>query len=96
MNNAEKTWARLAAAARKAPGDAGAEAPYGFANRVAARWRELPRESWEEVWTFVARRALVGAFVVAAGTVAVHYSMLESLWDSLTMAGPMFDMLSSL
>jgi hypothetical protein len=36
MNPPEKAWQRLVAAARRAPADAPAVAPYGFATRVAA------------------------------------------------------------
>lgn len=37
MTPPDKAWQRLAAAARRAPADAAAPVPYGFATHVAAR-----------------------------------------------------------
>ncbi|HEY6167519.1 MAG TPA: hypothetical protein VI454_05735 [Verrucomicrobiae bacterium] len=70
-----KTWERLTKAARQAPADASVEAPFGFSNRVVARWLagELPMPS---AWEFLSLRSLGFAALVMLVSLAVSFNVV--------------------
>lgn len=70
-------WARLAAAARRAADDRDAEAPYGFATRVAALALAAEQRAGSLVERF-ALRALGVAGLLALASVAANYHMLPA------------------
>lgn len=77
MSSPETPWDRLAAAARRAPGETDASAPYGFATRVVAtaftenrkRFSLFERFSW---------RALGVAGLLALVSLAANYPLIAS------------------
>lgn len=82
MNDFDKTWAKLTAAARKAP--AGDEAaPFGFSTRVAAM--AFSGESRApSVFGRVALRAAAAACLLAVVAVAVNFSAITGAFDDST------------
>lgn len=76
MNTPDQRWSRLVTAARRAPSAEAAEAPYGFATRVAALGLATDRGgSRLEQWSW---RALGVAALLAVVSVAGNYSTLVS------------------
>jgi hypothetical protein len=80
MNNFDQAWQRLNAAARLAPDEGGAEAPFGFAARVAAlalaedQVRTSP-------FPMLSLRAMGIACLLAVVAVAANYSSISRLFD---------------
>src|ERR1700691_5091335 len=87
MNDIEKSWQKLVAAARRAPPAADEAAPFGFSTRVAA----LAFESGRPAGSAFARlslRAAAVAFLLAAIAVGVNYSAIVGAFDEgATSAG---------
>lgn len=90
MNSNNSEWQRLVAAARRAPADPAAQAPYGFATRVAAQAFErstgpatnlLTRLSWGAI----GMAALVMAITIATNLGPVMKGIEE---DSAALADP--------
>lgn len=77
MNPPEKAWQRLAAAARRAPPDAPATVPYGFATRVAAQALAQPAPAGLSLER-LALRALGVACLAAMLGVAANYSVFTN------------------
>jgi hypothetical protein len=76
MKTNDQTWPRLARAARQAPEQPAAEAPFGFSRRVVARWlagEAAPASPWELAlsWRPLACAALVMLLSVALNFAAV-------------------------
>jgi hypothetical protein len=79
VNDFNKTWAKLAAAARKAP--AGDEAaPFGFSTRVAALAFAGETRS-PSVFGRLALRAAAAACLLAVIAVAVNFSAITGAFD---------------
>lgn len=87
MNRNDQAWQRLAAAARRAPAESDASAPYGFATRVAARaFATAPLPANALLEKFALRGLFVaGAFSIAAA--AFGYTALSSEQDYETVTG---------
>jgi hypothetical protein len=77
MNRFEHQWQKLIVAARQAPADPGAAAPYGFAMRVAARAATAPGMSWFPLERFALRGLFVAA-VCSVAAVAFNYSVFST------------------
>ena len=71
-------WARLTAAARRAPDERDTAAPYGFATRVAALAMAQERVSISLFERF-SLRALGVACLLAVVTVATNYSAIANV-----------------
>lgn len=72
MKNFDQRWQILTEQARQMPGQEAPQAPWGFATRVAARLRERPQETWEDIFIRLGMRAAWAAFailVLSAGLV---------------------------
>ena len=66
-------WKRLAAAARRAPGEPAAEMPFAFDTSVIADW-QAQREAEEAVpWARLLRGALVCASVIMLLSLAMNF-----------------------
>jgi hypothetical protein len=74
MNRHEQAWHRLAAAARTAPGEGEAAAPYGFATRMAALGLAAPAENPFRVLEKFAIRGLLAACAFSLAAVVFGYS----------------------
>ena len=61
MNRFDSQWQKLIVAARQAPADPTATAPYGFATRIAAQAVALPATSWLPLERFAFRGLLLAA-----------------------------------
>lgn len=86
MSQINPAWEKLVSAARRAPIEADAEAPYGFATRVAAlaMSESHPRHSLFARYSF---RALGVASLLAIVSVAANYSAITSAFhDEPTVA----------
>jgi len=77
MTPPDKAWQRLVVAARRAPADAPAEVPHGFATRVAAQALAQPMPAGLSLER-LALRALGVACLAAALGVAANYSVLTN------------------
>lgn len=86
MNRFEHQWQKLVAAARQAPADPGANAPYGFATRVAAQAHALPATPWLPLERF-ALRGLFLAAVCGVAAVAFNYSVFSTDQAEITAIG---------
>jgi hypothetical protein len=75
MNDFDKAWQRLAAAARKAPREGDESAPHGFSTRVAALAFEGRRPGASAFARLSLRAALV-ACLLAAAAVGMNYSAI--------------------
>ena len=77
LNDPRHPWTRLVAAARQAPDDRDARAPYGFSTRIAALAAsgEFRVHSLFERFAF---RAVGLACILALASVAVNYSALTT------------------
>jgi len=81
MNPSEKSWARLLAAARRAPPPAADEAaPFGFATRVAALAFSAPASS-PSIFGRLALRAAAVAALLALAAVAANYTAIRGAFD---------------
>lgn len=76
MNPYDSAWQKLVTAARRAPGEPDATAPYGFATRVAALAMAAPRASLTTLLERFSWRALLIAGALAMASVAVNYPVL--------------------
>jgi hypothetical protein len=79
MNDFDKTWAKLTAAARKAPGG-DESAPFGFSTRVAAMAFSGAARS-PSPFGRMALRAAAAACLLAVVAVAVNYSAITGAFD---------------
>jgi hypothetical protein len=93
MNRSEEVWLRLAKAARKAPASGAVEAPFGFAQRVAARWKVESVEPAIAVWTWLGRQTIMSAAVVLAIMAALNYWLIAGAWSALSEATPLVELI---
>jgi hypothetical protein len=77
MNTPENAWQRLAAAARRAPPDAPATVPFGFATRVAAQALAQPAPAGLSLERLALRAVGVACLAAVLG-VAANYSVLAN------------------
>jgi hypothetical protein len=75
MNDIEQIWARLVSAARQAQTPGVTEIPQGFSTRVMAKWKTTPNSA--SAWEFLSVRALVFAFLLMVGSIAVNYNVIN-------------------
>ncbi len=80
MNKFERTWQKLAAAARRAPPVGDESAPYGFSTRVAAMAFSAERRPASSFARLSLRAAAV-ACLLAVVAVAVNYSAIAGAFD---------------
>lgn len=66
-------WKTAAAAAGPLWHDAAGDIPFGFAARVLARWREAPRESWEDLVILFGRRTMIAAAALCIASASFAY-----------------------
>ena len=78
MNDTQHTWARLVAAARRAPDERDTTAPYGFSTRVAALAAERAPVS---LFARYSLRALGVACLLAIASVAANYSAIAGAFS---------------
>ncbi len=69
----DQRWKTTAAAARPVWHDAAGELPFGFATRTLARWRETPRESWEDILILFGRRTMIAALALCFASAGFAY-----------------------
>jgi|HubBroStandDraft_1064217.scaffolds.fasta_scaffold161184_2 hypothetical protein len=82
MNDPEKSWQKLLAAARRAPRAGDESAPFGFSTRVAAlAFEQAPQAS---TYARVALRAAAVAGLLAVAAVAANYSAIMGAFDDDT------------
>jgi hypothetical protein len=94
MSEPTDNWQRLARLARQAPQPAEAEAPFGFATRVASRWSsgEAPAPSTWDVLELFSLRSLVVAGALMVGVLFVSYDVTTPGWtQQYTVADATFD-----
>jgi hypothetical protein len=94
MSEPKDNWQRLARLARKAPQSPEAEAPFGFATRVAARWAvaEPPAPSAWDVWEQFSLRSLVVAGALVVAVLFTSYDIATPGWtQQYTVADATFD-----
>lgn len=77
MSRFDHQWQKLIAAARQAPADHGAPAPYGFATRVAAQAAVLPVMPWPPLERFAMRGLLIAA-VCGISAVVFNFSVFST------------------
>jgi hypothetical protein len=80
MTDPKHTWQRLAAAARRLPEEPPAEAPPGFATRVAALAMAPGRPAGSHLLG-VALRAMGAACLIALAAVALNVKVIAPLFD---------------
>jgi hypothetical protein len=80
VNSPEKSWQKLVAAARKAPREGDASAPFGFSARVAALAFEKSDPS-PSVFALLSLRAAAVACALALAAVALNYSAIKGAFD---------------
>jgi hypothetical protein len=81
VNDPQKSWQRLVAAARQAPPPAGDEAaPYGFATRVAALAFARP-DPGPSIFARYSLRAAAVAGLLALAAVAANYTAIKGAFD---------------
>lgn len=86
MNRFEHQWQKLIVAARQAPVDPGAAAPYGFATRVAAQAAVQPVTPWLSLERFALRGLLIAA-ICGFSAAAFNYSVFSTDQADITAAG---------
>jgi hypothetical protein len=86
MNRFEHQWQKLIVAARQAPADPGADAPYGFATRLGAQAAALPATPWLPLERFALRGLFVAA-VCGVAAIAVNFSVLSTEQADVTAIG---------
>src|SRR5436190_21101909 len=69
MKPFDQQWQKLITAARQAPAEAGAAAPYGFATRLAAQAATLAPAPWLRLERFALRGLLLAAVCSVAAFV---------------------------
>jgi hypothetical protein len=80
MNPREKSWQRLLAAARRAPGAGDESAPFGFSTRVAAlAFQQRPPSA--SAFARLSLRAAAVAGLLAVAAVAANYSAIAGAFD---------------
>ena len=85
MKNTPQAWERLAAAARRAPEDRDARAPFGFSTRVAAL-AMAGRPTGSLVERFALRAMIVACGLARA--VAANYSSIRGLFHQAQAPAP--------
>ncbi len=85
MNDFEKTWAQLVAAARQAPGAGPEAAPFGFSTRVAALAFTEERAP-SSLFARFSWRAAAAACLLAVVAVAVNFSAITGAFDESAAA----------
>jgi hypothetical protein len=80
MNDPDKSWQRLVAAARRAPAPGDESAPYGFSTRVAALAFEA-RPAQASAFARFSIRAAAVALLLAAIAVGVNYSAIVGAFE---------------
>lgn len=88
MNRHDQAWQRLTTAARRAPDDREAAAPFGFATRVAAlafTGRSVPTTGM--LLEKFALRGLLAACACSVAAAAFGYSVLTAERDSQAETG---------
>ena len=80
MSMPNQSWDRLVAAARQAPQEADAEAPFGFATRVVALSRR-PEGRGASIFGRYSLRALGVASILAVASVAANYSAIATAFS---------------
>jgi hypothetical protein len=85
MNNPEKSWQKLVAAARSAPKPGDEAAPFGFSTRVAALAFEQ-RDATASIFARFSVRAAAVACALAIAAVAINFSAITSAFDTDTAA----------
>jgi hypothetical protein len=86
MNRFDHQWQKLIAAARQAPADPGADAPYGFATRLAAQAHALPAMPWLPLERFALRGLFVAA-VCGVTAIAFNLSVFSTEQSEITAIG---------
>lgn len=89
-------WARLVAAARRAPEERDPHAPYGFATRVVAL-ALAPEREIKSLWERLSLRALGVACLLALVSVAANYSAFANALseeESATAEDPVAEMIN--
>lgn len=76
MNDNDKAWQRLVAAARRAPADADESAPFGFSTRVAALAFDARPEAVSPFGRLALRAAGI-ACLLAAVAVCVNFTAIK-------------------
>jgi hypothetical protein len=80
MSRFEQQWQKLIVAARQAPVEPAAAAPYGFATRVVAQAAALPATPGLSLERFAIRGLLLAA-VCGVAAVAFNYSVFSTEQD---------------
>src|SRR5580704_7275957 len=80
MNDFEKTWKKLVAAARQAPGAGPEAAPFGFSTRVAAL-AFTAESSRSSLFARLSWRAAAAAGLLAVAAVAFNFSAIAGAFD---------------
>jgi len=82
MNDHNETWNRLARAARRAPAEQPAEAPFGFSHRVVARWLAAGPQPRLSPWELLAVRSLGLAALVMLVSLAASFNAVRAQFAS--------------
>jgi hypothetical protein len=77
LNDPRHPWSRLVAAARQAPDDRDASAPYGFATRIAAL-AVHPQRTMASLLERFSLRAVGIAGLLALASVAMNYQNIKT------------------
>jgi hypothetical protein len=86
MNRFDHQWQKLIIAARQAPADAGAAAPFGFATRVAAQAAVQPATPWLPLERFAVRGLFLAA-ICGLTAMAFNYSVFSTEPADLSATG---------
>jgi hypothetical protein len=86
MNRFDHQWQKLIAAARQAPADPGAAAPFGFATRLAAQAAAQPVTPWLSLER-LALRGLAVAAVCSVTAAAFNYSVFSTEQADVLVTG---------
>ncbi len=87
MTAPRQPWERLVAAARRAPAEPDAAAPYGFATRVVARAFAVPEPTADLLLERFALRGLFVAAVFSVASAAFSYAALTGGAEEETVVG---------
>ncbi len=87
MNDFEKTWAKLVAAARQAPGTGAEAAPFGFSTRVAAL-AFTADSAGPSLFARLSWRAAAAAALLAVAAVAFNFSAITGAFDESAAVAP--------
>ena len=85
----DQSWARLAAAARRAPQSGDSSAPYGFSTRVAALAFAGAERPFRSLFERFSLKAVGVASLLAVASVLANYSALtaEATEDDYSVVG---------